>query len=88
MTDKVTIFTEEEGELWGVFVYGHVEPSSILEDVNAKLREFDVDPVPLSKIKRRFMAKNVEEYGDEFPWELLRDGATGNGATAITGYFP
>lgn len=89
MTEQAAVvFHNDDGELWGVFVYGHHDIREVLPVVTAKLGGMDggFDDVT---IEQRWMIENPEEFGDDCPWELIGKGKTpGAKAVAITGFFP
>lgn len=84
--DRATTFTTEDGDLWGVFVYGHVPPADAFKLIDAELLD---DDVTVDRVCQRWMFKNIPEYGEDFPWELVPEGKSpGKKAVAVTGYFP
>ena len=84
--DNLTVFHTEDGDLWGVFVYGHVAPASVLDKINRKLDRDELGgQISLKAVENRWMRQNPEEYGEDHPWELCKGG---DGAVAVTGYFP
>jgi hypothetical protein len=84
-SEKVEIFTTDDGDLWGVFVRGHVDIRSVSQAI---IDEIDPSHGEVS-IQWRWMFKNPVEHGDECPWELIPYGHEPRGkAVAVTGFFP
>lgn len=57
MSERATTFTNEDGDLWGVFVYGHVPPTEAFKAIDAEL----LDDITVGHV-RRLLDDNERMY--------------------------
>ena len=76
----------EDGDRWGVYTYGHIDPSLLTLDlINEALDDAGMDPLDRAAPQHLWMYAEEDDDGDirEFPWRFCPEGT--DGALAVTG---
>lgn len=74
----------EDGDPWGVYAYGHVDPASItLEAVNAALDWAGHEPIDAADVEHLWMQCDADDGSVDYPWHWCAADVTG--AIAVTG---
>lgn len=82
--NNIRLFTTEDGYPRCAFIDGHKDLSCItLGMVNGELEFQDLEQVEEIKVEHLWMRKNIEDHGEECPWEWCDEGD--EGAVAVTG---
>ena len=82
---KMECLTTEDGDPWGVYVYGHdVEVASItLADINTALDYVEIDPLDAMPQVERLWMRQEPSADSDYPWFWCSPGD--EGAVAVTG---
>jgi hypothetical protein len=76
----------EDGDAWGVYAYGHLDPALITLDlINEALEYAALDPLDRAEPKHLWMYAEEDEDGEmpDYPWRFCPEGT--EGAIAVTG---
>lgn len=82
----VEALTTEDGDPWGVYVYGHIDPALLTLDlINEALDYIGCDPLDRSEPEHLWMHAEEDEDGgmSDYPWHFCAAGT--EGAIAVTG---
>ncbi|WP_010545231.1 hypothetical protein [Sphingomonas elodea] len=76
----------EDGDVWGVYAYGHIDPSTLtLELINEALDYAGFEPLDHAEPQHLWMYAEEDEDGiiGDFPWRFCPEGT--ERAIAVTG---
>ena len=79
-------WTTEDGDPWGVYVYGHIDPALLTLDlINEALDEIGHAPRDRAEPEHLWMHAEEDEAGvmSDYPWHFCPAGT--EGAIAVTG---
>jgi hypothetical protein len=82
----VEALTTEDGDPWGVYVYGHIDPALLTLDlINEALDEIGHAPRDRAEPDHLWMHAEEDEAGvmSDYPWHFCPAGT--EGAIAVTG---
>ncbi|MBR2268283.1 hypothetical protein [Sphingobium sp.] len=82
----VEALTTEDGDPWGVYAYGHIDPALLTLDlINEALDYIGLDPIDRAEPQHLWMHAEEDEDGGmpDYPWHFCPAGA--EGAIAVTG---
>lgn len=82
----VEALTTEDGDPWGVYVYGHIDPALLTLDlINEALDEIGHAPRDRAEPEHLWMHAEEDEAGvmSDYPWHFCPAGT--EGAIAVTG---
>lgn len=88
MADKLLMeaLATEDGDAWGVYAYGHVDPALVTLDlINEALDYAGLDPLDRAEPVHLWMYAEKDEDGEmpDYPWRFCSEGT--EGAIAVTG---
>ncbi|EOW9186948.1 hypothetical protein ACN1SV_001524 [Vibrio cholerae] len=70
---QVTCYTTRDGDLWGLFIKGHVEKETALSAFNAEAENRGFEPVTIEQIEHTFGAFDKTE--SEFNFRITTENA-------------
>jgi hypothetical protein len=77
----------EDGDPWGVYAYGHIDPALVtLDAINAELDRAGFEPVDSADVRHLWMVSDDmgdEDANEEYPWNWCAPDVPG--AIAVTG---
>lgn len=88
MADKLRIeaLITEDGDGWGVYAYGHIDPSLLtLNLINEALEDDGIDPLESAQPEHLWMfaEQGEDDEMSDYPWQFCPEGT--EGAIAVTG---
>lgn len=82
----VEALTTEDGDPWGVYAYGHIDPALLTLDlINEALDDIGCEPIDRAEPEHLWMHAEEDEEGGmpDYPWQFCP--AETEGAIAVTG---
>lgn len=83
---RIEALSTEDGDGWGVYAYGHIDPSLLTLDlINEALDDAGIKPIDHAQPEHLWMYAEEDEDGEmgDYPWQFCPEGT--EGAIAVTG---